>query len=305
MSKTREDDEEFGEEIEKCCNLGQTDIINVPITEYEMERCLSKTKDKMPGPDMITNKMIKNCHYKYKEELLSIFNQSLLSGEVPGGWKLGYVSMILKPSKPRENCSSYRPITLLSCIGKLMERIIKSRIEHHLEIKQLLSPNQYGFRPSRSTEDIISLVTNKVNAAVHNKEICLILYIDLKGAFDKVWRQGALLKMAKLGVHGNVLSWLRSYFDQRTQSVVIHGNLSEKMNIDVGVPQGGVLSPLLFNVMLQDIPTNPNSKTYIFADDITIVCSGPDIQRLASDMQSHLDDLQKWIRDWGLMINPH
>ena len=109
-----------------------------------------------------------------------------------------------------------------------------------------------------------------------------MVYMDLEGAFDSVWRHGLLFKLTKMGICGNTLRWLESYLEDRTQSVVMHGHISDINKSDIGVPQGGVLSPILFNIMIKDIPRVNDIQLYMFADDITIACSGGYYQQNAS-----------------------
>ena len=293
----------FTEDISEY--LGSIDPTNfLPVSFDELSTQINQLKDKAPGHDRITNKMIRLCHPEYKRELLNIFNQSLLTGDMPTDWKYGFVVLILKPQKPKQLCSSYRPISLLPCLGKLLERIVKSRLEYHLEKERLLSPSQYGFRPGRSTEDIVLELSQQIQRDIKSKKCCGVVYIDLKGAFDSVWRHGLIYKLMNMSVCGNLLKWIISHLDARSQSVVLHGAISQKANSDVGVPQGAVLSPLLFNVMMSDIPTQNDIIIYIFADDITVTCSGPDNVSIQNSLQHYLNKLCEWLIKWEFKINP-
>ena len=141
-------DEHFRDVIEDCC-LRVGNINPELIGEEEVVEILSKLADKAPGFDGVTNKMIKHCNQQYKEELLNIINQSFHVGEFPMAWKFGVILPLLKAEKPKQNCSSYRPITLLSCFGKLLERVVQRRLEVYVENHKLLSHCQYGFRPGK------------------------------------------------------------------------------------------------------------------------------------------------------------
>ena len=204
--------------------------------------------------------MIQNLHPNYKIELLQHFNQSLHTGCYPSEWKKGHVIPIPKPDKPKELCKSYRPITLLSCLGKLMERIIKNRIEFHLETNKLLSNTQFGFRPNKGTDDVLVAVTEEIKFALSSSQYCAVLYFDIEGAFDAVWRNGLLFKASQLGIKGNILKWLRSYLAERSNVVAVQGHESTEFISRSGVPQGGVLSPIIFNIMMYDLPTRGWSK---------------------------------------------
>ena len=249
--------------------------LNSLITESELFHCLQRLKNSSPGPDKITNNMIKSAHPDFLLELLNLYNQSFQLGICPTPWKHGIISPIPKPQKPAKHKTGFRPITLLPCLGKLLERILKTRLEYHLETNNLLNPVQTGFRPKKGATNVILKLTNQIRLATSTTQCCLTVYIDLKGAFDSVWRHALLFKLALLGVKGHFLRWISSYLAERPNAVNVHGYLSRELVSLRGVPQGGVLSPLLFNVMLQDIPTSANIETYLFADDNTLACSGP------------------------------
>lgn len=295
--------EPYAAEIEECFSVTNF-TLNNPITMAELNATLNKIKDKTPGFDMITNKMLKSCHESYKDDILYMFNQSLALGEVPVDWKFGLVLPILKAGKKPEQAQAYRPITLLPCMGKLLEKILQARLENFLESGYKLSPFQFGFRPGKGTEDIIIKISEQIRESLSTKQACCVVYIDLKGAFDRVWRHGLLYKASQMGIVGKILRWLSDYLDNRTQSVVVHGNVSSKSNSDVGVPQGGILSPLLFNLILYDIPKEDNIELYIFADDITIAFTGQNTEIVEQTLQAYLDRLHTWFEDWGFMVNP-
>lgn len=297
-----DDDDEYDHDIGKSC-CEQENLLSCNISQQEFDEVLHSLKDKSPGHDLISNKILKECHSSYKNELLSIFNQSIRTGDVPKVWKLGYIILILKPTKPKEKCSSYRPITLLSCIGKFLEKILKARLEYHLEKGKMLDSSQFGFRPGKSTEGVVLKLTNQIQTAITSSNYCLVVYIDLKGAFDGVWRNGLLYKLTMVDIKGSILRWLRQYLTSRTQSVVIHGAISNVLPNDVGVPQGAVLSPLLFNVMMHDMPKDDNVEIYTFADDITLACSGNDLEEVQANMQAYIDILSSWFVEWKFVVN--
>jgi len=295
-------DNEFDHDIELACRESDPKI-GQPICTEEFEAVMDTLRDSAPGHDNISNKMLKSINPGYKIELLSILNYSLCMGVVPKDWKYGYIILILKPGKPAREPSSYRPITLLPCLGKLLERILKVRLEHFLENKKLLSPFQYGFRPGRSTEQVVLKLANQVQHSLVSSEFCIVVYIDLKGAFDRVWRSGLLYKMSTIGIQGNFLRWVVDYLSGRKQSIVVHGAISDSASSEVGVPQGAVLSPILFNIMMQDMPLADKIQIYAFADDITLACSGPCLESVVSDMQSYLDTLGWWFDEWKFTVN--
>lgn len=290
------------EKIIKKCTTNQ---MNSPITMQEMKNSLKLLKDSSPGPDNIPNKLIKILNENYTRELLGIFNQSLATGTVPTKWKVGHVIPIQKPTKPSDKCDSYRPITLLSCQGKLLERIICRRLEHYIESKNILLPTQYGFRPNRSTTDVLIQLEHNIVQSMNTKLYTAVIYIDLQGAFDCVWSQGLLYKLSKIGIEGNLLQWFQNYLTDRTIRVRIDGHLSDPFPMRCGVPQGATLSPLLFNIMMSDFPTTPQVDNLVFADDITIMSSNRDPKTVQMHLQKHLNLITTWAEKWGFTINPN
>lgn len=298
-------DKPFTDSIERQTLKGNPRL-DKEIDIEELTSALSNLKDKSPGYDGITNKMIQKCHPQFKEDILNIFNQCIQMGEMPGIWKYGLVIPILKQGKSPKCKNSYRPITLLSCIGKLLEKIIKNRMEFQIETGNLLrqlSPTQYGFRPKRGTDDILLNISSKIREVLGSRRACCIVYLDLKGAFDRIWRHGLLFKASQMGIVGNCLKWILDYLENRTQSVSINGHNSRTMAADSGVPQGGILSPLLFNIMLHDIPQVEGIDLHIFADDITITCCGKTTEEIQEKLQAYLNVLRTWFSDWKFVIN--
>jgi hypothetical protein len=152
-----------------------------------------------------------------------------------------------------------------------MERILNYRINWHLETRNLLQPTQAGFRPNRSTIDQIISLENDVMTGFSNKLPAYAVFLDIAKAFARTSTNGGLFKIGNLGINGNILKWIKSVLTGRTAKVRVGNQLSDPRNLTNCVPQGAVLSPTLFNVMMSDLPTPPqkiNTKTY--ADDVAV-----------------------------------
>jgi hypothetical protein len=132
--------------------------------------------------------------------------------------KQGVICPILKPGKDPTQVNSYRSITLLSCIGKLMERIIQRRIEHYIESKHF-PPNRTGYQRCRSTMDILAVLTHTIRQATIEEKHSLIVYIDIQGAFDSVWHQGLIYKIINLEFDSQLIRWIYHYLKGRTTCV--------------------------------------------------------------------------------------
>lgn len=276
--------------------------INQPFTLWELQTAIRSLKLNSSGLDDIHNIFFKNIPAAMMTELLTLFNVSWATAEIPAAWKQSAVIPILKPKDP-SNVASYRPIALLSCTGKLIERLVQRRLNWYIEDRCKLQQSQCGFRSGFSTIDILLRLEQQIRRAQQTSEICLAVYVDLTSAFDTVHHHKLLAKLASMGICGNMLRWLRSYLDNRKNFVRIGNTLSDPYILTTGVPQGGILSPLLFNVMLSDFPSDDNIEVLGYADDITLVTSAKDSQTAEMNMQAYIDRVHNWFIGNGLIVN--
>jgi ribonuclease HI len=283
--------------------IGEMDEYNCEITVGEIKENIRTLRDTSPGIDNIPNAFLKYIPPHIIEEVKNMFNISWFSGKLPDTWKTGIIIPILKPGKDQSNIASYRPITLLSCIAKLMEKVICRRLEYWVEKNRMLGKYQCGFRKGLSTIDVLLRLQNRIRRSIDSKEYCIVVYLDLKGAYDKVWHKGQLYKLAKMGIRGNMVRWFKNYLSQRKIMVRIGDTLSDQFDITSGVCQGAVVSPLLFNIMLSDIPVEHNVDIYCYADDLTFSTSGNDLSACTRTMQRYIERLVKWLEGWGLVVS--
>lgn len=275
-----------------------------PISMLELTRAMANLKNTSPGVDNVMNIFLKKLPKCALEMFLDMYNTSLITGYIPPSWKTGIVCPILKPNKDPSLVNSYRPITLLSCIGKLIERIIQKRLEYFLESNFVFPVSQSGFRRGGSTIDVLAAIVHNVRKTFEKKEYCIIVYIDLQSAYDCVWHDGLLCKLKKLNICPILLYWLFNYLKDRNICVRVGAELSESTPLRRGLPQGAALSPLLFNVMLHDLPQSANVKVLSYADDITLLSKAATLEEAKRNMQSYLDDLVDWLAQWKFIVNP-
>ena len=280
-----------------------TGVMFPEITPAEIKRCLKHIKNTSPGTDEICNIFLKKAPDNIIELLAYLFNTSLASGRIPAEWKNGIISSIPKPGKDPTLISSYRPITLLSCIGKLMERVIKRRLEFHLEKNDVFTANQSGFRRCRGTIDVLATMKHNITRAMENQEFCVVMYLDLEAAYDTVWHGGLLQKLRQVAADPYLIRWFTDYLTERRVRVRVGTAMSESKLLERGLPQGAVLSPLLFNIMVQDIPKSPHVKVLSYADDITLVTHAINITNAQTYLQNYLWSLNRWIVQWKLKLN--
>jgi ribonuclease HI len=290
-------------DIDNACKNTNNEEYNKDITLEELIKSLEKVKTTAPGLDQITYTLIKALSNESMSEFLEIINQSFTTGTISKYWKTGLVVPILKPNKPKEQVSSYRPITMLSCLNKTMERIIQKRLEYIVNEKNLLHGSQCGFRKRQGTIDVLLQLEHQIKGCMTDGKICVVVYIDLKSAFDTVWSDGLIYKLMKGGIKGKMLNWLSNYMSNRKIIVSVDGQLSDEVTLNAGTAQGAVLSPLLFNLMLADIPSEDGITKHIYADDITITYSHDNIEDIRVKLQNYLNSFVKWAETYGVIIN--
>ena len=277
--------------------------INQPFTLHELENSIYNLKNSSPGLDYIHNKHLANLTLEYKLWLLNIYNDSFYSNTVPMEWKTALIIPIAKPNKPLTNVSSYRPISLLSCVGKLLESLINKRLTFFLEQKKAFRPSQGGFRSRMSAVDQVARLTAAVRDTLNSKGVMVAIFCDFTSAFDTVWHNGILYKLARCGVQGVMLRWLKVYLNDRRFQVFFEGELSSMRRIGSGVPQGAILSPTLFNILMHDIPSISGVKCIEYADDVAFFATDKDIGSATARLQNQLDEFDNWASQWGLSLN--
>ena len=174
-----------------------------------------------------------------------------------------------------------------------------------LEAKNLISSTQTGYRTHRSTEDQLALLVQDIENGFQEKKKTLAVFFDLTKAFDKVWKEGLLLKLLRAGVKSNMHRWVKHYLFGRTARVKVDGFHSKKVKLLEGVPQGGVLSPTLFLVYINDI-TNIIPKQVsnsLHADDLAVWTASEYSSTASYRIQQTVNSIGRWTEDWGLILN--
>ena len=211
-----------------------------------------------------------------------------------------------KKGKDKEDPNSYRPISLLSCLGKLLQWVINRRLISFLEERKILSPTQTGYRKHRNTEDQLALIAQEIENAFQEKKKIVYVFFDLTKAFDKVWREGEglLLKVLESGVSERMYRWIRCFLHDRSARVKLDGSLSRSVKTR-GVPQGGVISPTLFLLYINNITTVLPRHVFntLHADDLAVRSAYEYTTSSAYRIQEAVNKVEQWTNDWGLQIS--
>jgi hypothetical protein len=258
-----------------CLDPELDDIFNSPFSDWELKCGIKQLPlRKSAGPDGILPEFLVHLGNNAMKALLRLINLTWTTG-IPSEWRKGEILPILKAGKDPGVLNSYRPISLTSVMCKLTERLIANRLNHYLEKFCCLSDRQAGFRKYRNTTEQIVRLTQEIKDGFHQKKSTVAVLVDFQTAFDRVWRKGLLRKLTDIGICGNMYRWIKSFLDQRFIRVRYGPAVSAYKQTRQGLPQGSVLSPVLFNIMINDIVehvmcSQAGVQALLFADDLVI-----------------------------------
>ena len=258
---------------------------------------------KATGPDGISPRLLKEAGDAIVPSLTRLINLSLSCAKVPDSWKRANVIPIHKKD---DKCltNNYRPISLLSVVSKIMEKIVFKYVYNFLHANKLLTKFQSGFIPGDSTVNQLAYLYHVFSEALDKKKDVRIVFCDISKAFDRVWFDGLIYKLNKIGIQGLLLQWFQDYLTNRLQRVIIKGQNSEWGEIKAGVPQGSVLGPLLFLVYINDLVNGVQSNIRLFADDTTLFITVDNPETAAGQLNRDLDSIKTWADQWLVDFNP-
>ena len=257
---------------------------------------------KSPGYDSITPSMIKKLPNVAIIVLSIIFNAILKLGVFPKIWKTSLIKMIPKPGKDSTIASSYRPISLLSCLSKLFEKVFQKKILPFLNDGNIVPVHQFGFREKHGTIEQVNRLTGEIRKCFELKKYCSAIFLDVAQAFDKVWHKGLIYKIKCL-LPPCTHKLLESYLSDRIFRVKYNDFVTEEFEIKAGVPQGSVLGPTLYLIYTSDLPICDELTISTFADDTAILSSHENPQIASSQLDIYLRRVETWLKNWRIRVN--
>ncbi|GFW97269.1 RNA-directed DNA polymerase from mobile element jockey [Trichonephila clavipes] len=233
---------------------------------------------------MLFNLLMENCHF-------------------PKNWKTAMVVPILKSNSDNTQPQNYRPISLLSSLSKAYEFVLLNRLNQHCIARNIIIPEQQGFVTQCSTVAQLLRVTELIHHGFQNNHATGMLFVDIAKAFDKIWYDGLLSKMMRLGFSDQLIKIIHSYLNSREFRVRVENSLSTPRPILSGVPQGSLLGPKIFNLYINDIPKAVEVHLAMYADVTAIFTQNIYNCNIIERLQNYVIRLETWLNDWKIKVN--
>lgn len=269
-----------------------------PFTLEEINTALTQTKTgKAASYDCVYTEFLVNTGPRVRIWLARFFTNVMTSNKLPKAFKRAKIIALLKPGKPAESADSYRPISLLSVTSKLLERLIYNRIGD--DIDKVIPPEQAGFRAGRSCTDQVMRLTNHIENGFQRKLKTGVVFVDLTAAYDTIWKRGLMYKLLKVIPCLTICDLIGNMLSDRFFQVHMNGDSSSWMKLNNGLPQGSVLSPLLFNLYIHDMPPSL-ARRFMYADDIAFAIQHKSFAEIESILTSVMAEFAGYCRFWRL-----
>lgn len=273
----------------------------------EIQLIIRENKNSTPGLDKISNKLLKFLTYPQIVILTNHLNKIWISQNFPNCWKKIQVVAIKKLNKDSNNISGYRPICLLPVILKLFNKLIKTRINKFINENKIIPKSSYGFQKRKCTTDLLANVIYRLEQNKIKKLKSLMIFIDVEKAFDNININKLLIVLEKLNFKPEIINWLQQFLTDR-KIMMYSENKRQSIISSKGLPQGSVLSPILFNIFtssIHQLTNNFKNKVELlqYADDFSIIISDRNIEKLFSTANLFLNSLNQALNNLNLHLN--
>lgn len=281
------------------------DYYNAAFSLSELRWAIARGKGMSVGVDSIGYPMLRHLPEPFEEYLLEVLNDVWRTGLIPQRWKEGLVIPIPKEGKDPTVPSNLRPITLVSCVGKTLERMANRRLIQLLEQKGVLGDKQHGFRSGRGVDSYLAEVEEEVSGAIEAGEHTEMVLLDLAKAYDTAWRAPVVGNLLKWGIGGNMSRYVDNFLRDRTFRVLVGNSLSCPMELENGVPQGTVIAVTAFLIRMTEvepfIPLGVELKLY--ADDMVLRASGRKAAVVRNRLAKAVKAVEAWTTLYGFQLS--
>ena len=269
-------------------NLNKTDLLR---------RIKSINPKKASAPDSIAPRDLHLIGDASAEGLFTVFSHSLLNSTFPSQWKVSKMLTIYKKGNKTDR-GNYRPLQMLSLPIKLLEGLVCEGLDCFTTDTGQLNDNQWGFRQGSSNEELIIYLTETWKAALDNRKVVGVVYIDFQQAFDTVSHEILIYKLQAMGFSGDLLKWMVSYLKDRKQFAEVNGFCSQTKPVTCGVPQGSLLGPRFFTYFINDLSDSvTEGNLELYADDTRLHFIGHNVDVVVDGFNRALSEISLWCRN--------
>jgi ribonuclease HI len=289
-------------------NQPQDLAVDLHVTEADARTACTTTGNTSPGADGITVRLLRAAWPVLGSYVTQLYQECLTQGYYPRCFRTAQVVMIPKPGKKDlTETRAWRPISLLSCLGKGLERLLAKRIAWVAVRSKVLAEGQAGALPKRSAVDLAAAATHEIETALAEGHVATLVTIDVQGAFDTVQRNRLVLRLREQGWPDQVARWVETFMTYRRASIRYEGIEMEEAPLLCGLPQGSPISPILFLLYTEPIyrrKLDSTDQRLGYADDAAILTVGPDLRTTAAQSTKAVEDLEYWGSENGVTFDP-